>query len=305
MTAGCSLRETEFGVTANRGSVDPVIGARGRLVLVFLHVDFEAFAIALVAPVCHFVADAEEEGAATEVDPADEHATEVAKVADIIAPRSKRPKEFDCAHDGNEGPHGNHDREREKPDLAIGEEDGVGDKDSEDRAGSADGGDIRGTMTPEEGDDLHKNGDQAGADAAEEEIVGEALLTPDEFQFAAEHPEHEHIDEQVKHAAVQKDVGERLPDAQAGNHASWDKPEQVIEPRGRTGGKKNLNQGLDKENARAGEDQVFDGGSDETTPIEADSRRAKPSAHRQSVRRCLALSQKRNSGGVMVPKEPF
>ena len=86
MTAGCSLRETEFGVTANRGSVDPVIGARGRLVLVFLHVDFEAFAIALVAPVCHFVADAEEEGAATEVDPADEHATEVAKVADIIAP---------------------------------------------------------------------------------------------------------------------------------------------------------------------------------------------------------------------------
>lgn len=124
------------------GLVDPVVGPRGGLVLVFLHIHFEAFAIALIFPVGHFVADAKEEGTPAEVDPADEHPAEVAEVADAVPRSTKSSEEFDGRHDRNEGAHGNHDRQREEPNLAIGEEDGVGDENSEDGARSADGGHI-------------------------------------------------------------------------------------------------------------------------------------------------------------------
>src|SRR5208282_1571060 len=126
---------------------------------------------ALVAPVGNFVADAEVKRAAAQVDPADEHAAKVAQVADVVAARAEGGKEFDGSHDGDKRPHGNHDGQREEPDLAIGKKDGVGDEDAENRAGSADGRDIRGPQSPKHGCDLHENGDDAGADATEKKVV--------------------------------------------------------------------------------------------------------------------------------------
>ena len=42
------------------------------------------------------------------------------------------------------------------------------------------------------------------APTPQEKIVEEALFAPDEFQFAAEHPKHEHVDEQMEEATVEK-----------------------------------------------------------------------------------------------------
>jgi len=128
--------------SGRRLSIDPVVGAGRRIFLVLLHVDFEFSAIALVAPVGHLVAHAEEERTAAEVEPANEHAAEVAEVADIIAAGTEGSKKLDGAHDGDEWAHGNRNGKRKEPDPAIREKDGVGDEDAEDSAGCADGGCI-------------------------------------------------------------------------------------------------------------------------------------------------------------------
>jgi hypothetical protein len=65
--------------------VDPVVGARGRFLLVLIDVDLEALAIAPVLPVSDRIADAIEERSATEIEPADEHSAEMADVAYVIS----------------------------------------------------------------------------------------------------------------------------------------------------------------------------------------------------------------------------
>jgi len=78
---------------------------------VFLHEDFELAAIALVTPVGHFIANAEEEGASAEIEPADEHAAEVAEVGDVVAAGAEGAEELDGGHDGHEDAHGDGDEE--------------------------------------------------------------------------------------------------------------------------------------------------------------------------------------------------
>src|SRR6266480_4092272 len=56
----------------------PVVGPRGRFFLVLVDIDLEALAIAFVLPVRDGVADAIEERATTQIEPADEHAREMA-----------------------------------------------------------------------------------------------------------------------------------------------------------------------------------------------------------------------------------
>src|SRR5271165_1139029 len=129
--------------------VYPVIGAARRwFVAVLPHVDFEAFAVLLVLPVGHFIADTKEERTATEVDPANEHSTQVAKMANAVARGANGTEEFDGAHDGDEGAHGNHNRKRKKPDLTIGEENGVGDQDAKDCPACANSRNVGGAVPP-------------------------------------------------------------------------------------------------------------------------------------------------------------
>ena len=207
-------------------SVDPVVGIRGgRIVAVFLHVHFEPFTIALVAPVGHFVTNAEEEGAATDVEPADEHAAEMTEMAHAIAGGTEGREKLDGGHDRDEGAHGNHDGEGEEPDLAIGKEDGIGDENAEDGPGSADGWDIGRMLAPENRQAFYEYDDKTGTNAAEKEVIRETLLTPDELEFTTEHPEHEHVDKEMPKAAVEKDVSNGLPDAQAGNDAARNQAE--------------------------------------------------------------------------------
>ncbi len=184
------------------------------------------------------------------------------------------------------------DGEREEPDLAVGKKNSVGDEDAEDCAGCSDSGHIQWPMSPEHGSHFYENGDKAGADSAQEEVVGETLFAPDKLQLAAKHPEHEHIDEQVPQAAMEEKIGKRLPDAHPGNRPERDKPEVKIDPCGGVRAAEHPGKRLHKENACTRENDVFDGGSNEAAPIEADSRRAERRTHISSVRRCEARSQK-------------
>ena len=89
-------------------------------------VDLEALAIAAVLPVSDGVADAIKERSSAEIEPADEHAAEVADVADIVSSRADRGEEFDSPHHRHVRTHGNGDWQGNQPDAAVGEEHRVG-----------------------------------------------------------------------------------------------------------------------------------------------------------------------------------
>ena len=242
----------------------------------FVDVDLEAFLVALVFPIADGVADAEEEGAATEIDVGDEHAAEMADVCDVVSAAAERGEKFDSAHNGDVGAHGDGDRQRDEPDFAIGEEDGVGHEDAEDCAARADRGSDGELAAKEEvGDGFDDEFDQAGADAADEKEIEEAALAPAEFEIAAEHPQHEHVDEDVEERAriVKKDVGEGLPDARRDvmDDGFGDEREPledfgVIDAVG-----EEVGEDLDDVDGGEDDDEKFYAGGDEAAPVEADA----------------------------------
>src|SRR6266851_3362445 len=77
--------------------IHPAVGARWR-VLVFVHVNLEALFIALHLPVGNRVAHAVEEGAAAQINVADQHATEVAQVTDVVSAESEGAEKFQHGH---------------------------------------------------------------------------------------------------------------------------------------------------------------------------------------------------------------
>ena len=256
--------------------VDPVVGAAGWVLFVFVDVDLEALFVALVFPITDGVADAVEERAATEIDVGDEHAAEMADVCDVVSAAAERGEKFDGAHDGDVGAHGDGDRQRDEPDFAVGEEDGVGHEDAEDRAGRADGGSDRELAAEEEiGDGFDDQLDQAGADSADEKEIEEAALAPAEFEVAAEHPQHEHVDENVEERArvVEKNVGEGLPDARRDvmddGFGDEREPLEDFEVVGVAGEEEG--EDLDDVDAGADDDEEFYAGGDEAAPVEADA----------------------------------
>jgi len=90
---------------------------------VLVDVDLEAPAIAAVLPVSDGVADAIKERSSAEIEPADEHAAEVADVAYVISsgPKQKREKKLHCSQQEHKRAHGDADGQEENADLAVGE----------------------------------------------------------------------------------------------------------------------------------------------------------------------------------------
>src|ERR1700730_7468446 len=89
----------------------------------------------------------------------------------------------------------------------------------------------------------------------------------------------------MKQAAVQKDVGGGLPDAQPMNHRVGNKTEslnnQVI--RGRAA-EQNVRQRLQQKNAGTNQYDHLDAGGNEAAPIEVVAARAERRRHKRSVR---------------------
>src|SRR6202023_966805 len=89
----------------------------------------------------------------------------------------------------------------------------------------------------------------------------------------------------MKQAAVQKDVGGGLPDAQAMNHRVGNQTkglnDQVI--RGRAA-EQNIRHRLQQKNAGTNQYDQLDAGSNEAAPIEVIAARAERRRHKRSVR---------------------
>ena len=117
--------------------------------------------------------------------------------------------------------------------------------------------------------------DQAGADSADEKEIEEAALAPVEFEVAAEHPEHEHVDEDVEERArvVEKNVGEGLPDARRDvvDDGFGDEREPledfgVVDAAG-----EEVGEDFDDVDAGENDDEELYAGGDEAAPVEADA----------------------------------
>lgn len=153
-------------------------------------------------------------------------------------------------------------------------------------------------MPPEHGNEFHENRNDAGANTADEEIVQKTLFSPNFFQIPAKHPKHEHVHEDVEQPAMKKNVRYRLPDAQAGNNATGNQAEFVDEPSRNSGGEEELQERLQKEYARADENEKFHAGCNEPTPVETDARGVVGRAHKGSVKGGAGWRQKVDEGEI-------
>ena len=98
----------------------------------FVEIDLEALARALVLPVSDGVTHAVEKRTPPEINPADEQTAKMADVADVAAAQAKSSQELEHYHEDHESAHAHRDCEHE-PDLAVREENGTSQQDSEDR----------------------------------------------------------------------------------------------------------------------------------------------------------------------------
>lgn len=156
----------------------------------------------------------------------------MAEMGDAVSSGSQGAEELDGSADRDKWPHRNRQRQGEDPNSAVRKKNGVGDEDAKNCAGRADGGNVARPMSPEHGNYFDQNGDHPGADSAEEKVVQEAVPAPDQLQVAPEHPEKQHVEEQVEKAAVKENVSDGLPDAQGGERSEGHEPEMVINPKG-------------------------------------------------------------------------
>ena len=115
--------------------------------------------------------------------------------------------------------------------------------------------------------------------------IQETPLPPHQLQVAPKHPQHQHVDQQMPQTAMQEDVTEGLPYAQAGNHTKGHQAEIMIDPCCGGRSEENFCQSLCQENARAGQYQDLDGWRNEPSPIEPDTRCTESRPHVKSVRR--------------------
>src|ERR1700719_4394366 len=208
----------------------------------------------------------------------------MANVRDVIATGAQGTKKFDGGHDRHVGTHGNGYGKRDQPDAAVGKEYRVGDENSENRAGGADGGNVRGRLAKKDRNRFYEDFDNSRAHTAQEEIIEKAALAPHQLEIASEHPQHEHVEENMQQATMQKHVRKGLPDAEAMSNRGRNQPEDlrhiVI------GGElteSQVQQSLENEDAGADQNEELKAGGDESPPVEIIAARAER-AHRGSVR---------------------
>src|ERR1700730_1625674 len=108
----------------------------------------------------------------------------------------------------------------------------------------------------------------------------------------------------MKQAAVQKDVGGGLPDAESMNHCVGNQTkglnDQVV---GGAAAEQNVRQGLQQKNAGTNQHDQLDAGSDESAPIEVVAARAERRRHKRSVRCATQWRQSAVSTYVMFVDE--
>src|SRR6266850_2967801 len=280
-------------------SVDPIVRPGRRLFLVLVDVDLKALAIALVLPVGDRVADVVEERTAAKIDPADEHAAKMADVADVAAPKPEGSEKFEDGHRDDVGTHGHFDGNRKHDDLAVRERDGACQQDSKNRAGGADRRYVGGRTSPKNRNGIHDDVDETRADSREKVILKKMSASPDQFQFAPEHVQHEHVREDVPdgRAVVEKEIRKRLPEAQAvrdgGRHQTKSQNKPVVGRYSREGSQQNFKEKY----PNVGDQQPLDGGRQVEIKAEPIVSNARPRRHDSSSVRRYPKSVKVDSPG--------
>src|SRR5260370_1642948 len=128
--------------------VNAVVGAGGWFFFVLVDVDLEALASTFVLPVGDGIEDVVKERTSAKIYPADEHAAEMADVADVVATESECEDEFQCSHGNHKGAHAHFHGNRKHHYLAIRKKNGAGEQHTEDGARGADGRYVSGWPTP-------------------------------------------------------------------------------------------------------------------------------------------------------------
>ena len=147
----------------------------------FLHKNLEAPAVAPVLPVRHGIADAVKKRAAAEIEPTNEHATEMAEVTYLVVAEAKSAEKREHGHYRDNGAHAQSHGNREQHDLAIGKQDGAGDQHSENGAGRTNRGDVGEAVAEQGRDGFDENVDDSRSHASNEIVFQEAALSPDQL----------------------------------------------------------------------------------------------------------------------------
>ncbi len=171
---------------------------------------------------------------------------------------AKSTEERDKRHDGHNGAHFNGHGNRDDINAAIGKKHGAGNQNAEDRPGRADRGNLLRKMTPEKWRILHDKIQDARAYTSKKVVVQKAIPAPDKFQLAAEHPEHQHVHDDVQDvlSGMQEHVGEGLPDAQR-FPATWDKTKPHFKFVLGRAARINMDEFLEDENTEIGDKEIL------------------------------------------------
>src|SRR3981189_116898 len=105
---------------------------------------------------------------------------------------------------------------------------------------------------------LHQDVDAPRPDSRHEEKYVESMSAPRALQVRTEHPEEQHVEQQVQDAAMEKQVSQRLPKPQPRCDCERNQAKHSFKPYCRSGNKK-IKQRLQQEHARADADDVANG----------------------------------------------
>ena len=100
--------------------------------------------------------------------------------------------------------------EREHKNFLIAKQQSGGHKNCIDSAGGANGCSLRHQMNDGSECVSQSNGAEACTNHAEKEELKETTAAPGNFKHGAKHPQHEHVEEQVKKASVKEPVRQEL-----------------------------------------------------------------------------------------------
>src|SRR5713101_2407424 len=191
-------------------------------------------------------------------------------VADVVSPGAEGGEEFDGPHHCHVRTHRDCDWKGNQPDAAVREEQCVCHKNAENSTRGTNGRSYRRQASKENWNRFDEKLDESRAHPADAEIIQKLALPPNKFQVAAEHPEHEHIDEQVEKAAVHENISEGLPDPgrDVMGYGFRDQRKPLEQPDGGGGRSEQADKSLQKKNARANQYQEFYAWGNETTPVE-------------------------------------
>ena len=144
-----------------------------------------------------------------------DHAAQMRYMSDLVAGIGDGRHEFDGAKQYCEvfGFDGN---EEVEVDGVFGESDGVGDQKPVNGAACADGRNS--------GVDGEDEGGQTSADAGQEKVLEEAAGSPCALHHGSEHPQRQHVEDQMPHPAVEKHVRDQLPDFSVVPDGTGDQP---------------------------------------------------------------------------------